>query len=55
MSTVTAADPIGDVPSTPAWLTANVRPAGSFGRADVGRLRDFLEFLEMPQKFGEES
>jgi len=23
--------------------------------ADVGRLRDFLEFLEMPQKFGEES
>src|SRR5262249_54908184 len=23
--------------------------------ADVGRLRDFLEFLEMPQKFGGES
>jgi hypothetical protein len=23
--------------------------------ADVGRLQDFLEFLEMPQKFGGES
>jgi len=45
MSTVTAADPIGDVPSTPAWLTANVRPAGSFGRADVGRLRVLLGAL----------
>ena len=45
MSTVTAAVPIGGVPSTPAWLTANVRPAGSFGRADVGRLRVLLGAL----------
>ncbi|WP_421735964.1 hypothetical protein [Cellulomonas sp.] len=27
------------------WLTANVRPAGSFGRADVGRLRALLAAL----------
>jgi hypothetical protein len=27
------------------WLTANVRPAGSFGRADVGRLRTLLAAL----------
>ncbi|KRD43254.1 hypothetical protein ASE38_03030 [Cellulomonas sp. Root930] len=27
------------------WLTANVRPAGSFGRADVGRLRALLGVL----------
>ena len=27
------------------WLTANVRPAGSFGRADVGRLRALLDAL----------
>lgn len=27
------------------WLTASVRPAGSFGRADVGRLRDLLDAL----------
>src|SRR3954452_20759329 len=32
-----------DVPSP--WITANVRPAGSFGRADVGRLRDLLRVL----------
>lgn len=24
------------------WLTATVRPAGSFGRSDVGRLREML-------------
>src|ERR1700712_3274120 len=29
-----------DLPSP--WLTANVRPAGSFGRGDVGRLRELL-------------
>ena len=29
----------------PAWLTATVRPAGSFGRADVGRLRALLQAL----------
>ncbi|WP_157465470.1 hypothetical protein [Cellulomonas sp. Leaf395] len=34
-------------PLTPVWLTANVRPAGSFGRADVGRLRDLLGALSM--------
>lgn len=28
---------------------------GAIVLADVGRLRDFLEFLEMPQKFGGES
>ncbi|QHT57936.1 hypothetical protein GXP71_18820 [Cellulomonas sp. H30R-01] len=27
------------------WLTANVRPAGSFGREDVGRLRALLDAL----------
>jgi len=27
------------------WLTANVRPAGSFGRADVARLRALLDAL----------
>jgi hypothetical protein len=34
MSTVSAA---------PTWLTANIRPAGSFGRDDVGRLRALLD------------
>ncbi len=29
----------------PAWLTATVRPAGSFGREDVGRLRSLLQAL----------
>ena len=28
---------------------------GAIVVADVGRLHDFLEFLEMPQKFGGES
>jgi len=32
-------------PTAASWLTANVRPAGSFGRADVGRLRALLEAL----------
>ncbi len=31
--------------SDPAWLTAQVRPAGSFGRRDVSRLRALLEAL----------
>ena len=36
----------GAVGSTgPAWLTASVRPAGSFGRADVVRLRALLGAL----------
>ncbi|GIG23534.1 hypothetical protein Cch01nite_42580 [Cellulomonas chitinilytica] len=34
MSTVSAA---------PTWLTANIRPAGSFGRDDVGQLRALLD------------
>lgn len=29
----------------PAWITATVRPAGSFGRSDVGRLRALLDAL----------
>ncbi|WP_372593134.1 hypothetical protein [Actinotalea sp.] len=29
----------------PAWLTATVRPVGSFGRGDVGRLRALLQAL----------
>ena len=46
MSTVTAAGPSHEgIPPVPAWLTANVRPAGSFGRADVGRLRALLGAL----------
>lgn len=28
-----------------AWLTATVRPAGTFGRRDVGRLRALLDAL----------
>ena len=35
----------GEATVAPAWITANVRPAGSFGRADVGRLRDLLGVL----------
>lgn len=29
----------------PAWITATVRPAGRFGRGDVGRLRALLDAL----------
>ena len=29
----------------PPWLTVNVRPAGSFGRGDVGRLGALLDAL----------
>ncbi|MDO8121747.1 hypothetical protein Q6346_10540 [Isoptericola sp. b490] len=29
----------------PAWLTAQVRPAGSFGRGDVRRLQRLLDAL----------
>ena len=32
-------------PDMPGWLTATVRPAGSFGRNDVGRLRALLDAL----------
>jgi hypothetical protein len=35
-------EPVREVP---AWLTANVRPAGSFGRSDAGRLRALLDAL----------
>lgn len=33
------------VPDASGWLTATVRPAGSFGRADAGRLRALLDAL----------
>ena len=29
----------------PPWITASVRPAGSFGRHEVGRLRALLDAL----------
>ena len=29
----------------PAWITASVRPAGSFGRHEAGRLRALLDAL----------
>lgn len=29
----------------PAWITATVRPAGTFGRREVGRLRALLDAL----------
>ncbi len=32
-------------PGSEAWLTAAVRPAGTFGRHDVGRLRTLLDAL----------
>lgn len=38
-------DPGRSMPVTQAWLTAQVRPAGSFGRRDVGRLRVLLDAL----------
>lgn len=40
----TAAPPAATTPD-PAWLTAQVRPAGSFGRRDVTRLRALLDAL----------
>jgi hypothetical protein len=32
-------------PSETAWLTATIRPAGTFGRNDTGRLRALLDAL----------
>jgi MFS superfamily sulfate permease-like transporter len=32
-------------PDADPWLTATIRPAGSFGRADAGRLRALLDAL----------
>lgn len=32
-------------PEHPTWLTAQVRPAGSFGRSDLGRLQTLLDAL----------
>ncbi len=32
-------------PDDGTWLTATVRPAGTFGRADAGRLRALLDAL----------
>lgn len=40
--------PLADATAAPGgdpWLTATVRPAGSFGRADAGRLRALLDAL----------
>lgn len=37
--------PAGPSPVDPAWITATVRPAGSFGRGEVGRLRALLDAL----------
>jgi len=45
MSTVLeSSKPDAAVPD-PAWLTATIRPAGSFGRDDTGRLRALLDAL----------
>jgi hypothetical protein len=45
--TTTAATAVPGVPGPVpgAWLTATVRPAGTFGRSDVGRLRALLDAL----------
>ena len=37
-------EPAAAVPET-AWLTATIRPAGTFGRNDTGRLRVLLDAL----------
>ena len=37
--------PSASAPLDPTWLTATVRPAGSFGRSDTGRLRALLDAL----------
>ncbi|WP_448058982.1 hypothetical protein [Cellulomonas hominis] len=42
---VPAAVPVATGPDDGAWLTATVRPAGMFGRADAGRLRALLDAL----------
>ncbi len=34
-----------DEPDDGTWLTATIRPAGTFGRADAGRLRALLDAL----------
>lgn len=38
------AEPVAVVPD-PAWITATIRPAGSFGRDDTSRLRALLDAL----------
>ncbi|WP_454049740.1 hypothetical protein [Cellulomonas sp. Marseille-Q8402] len=47
MTVLDAPAPVDPAAATPAgtWLTATVRPAGSFGRADAGRLRALLDAL----------
>lgn len=42
--TVLAAPAPADQPAE-TWLTATIRPAGSFGRQDAGRLRALLDAL----------
>lgn len=37
--------PAASATSDTTWLTATIRPAGSFGRADAGRLRALLDAL----------
>jgi hypothetical protein len=38
------AEPVAEV-LDPSWLTATIRPAGSFGRQDTSRLRALLDAL----------
>jgi hypothetical protein len=42
--TVLGTTPAAEVPER-AWITATIRPAGTFGRNDAGRLRVLLDAL----------
>ncbi len=44
-STLTVPDVGTSAGTDDAWITAHVRPAGSFGREDLGRLRALLDAL----------
>jgi len=43
-ATAARAEPVAEV-LDPSWLTATIRPAGSFGRQDTTRLRALLDAL----------
>jgi len=43
-ATAARAEPVAEV-LDPSWLTATIRPAGSFGRQDTSRLRALLDAL----------